>query len=107
MVAKLTGSKRKAKRPEPTAIETGTLYVNGSCLGPAECDPATGRIESGPHVTARAAVSGMAVLRVDRSPMNPKRWVLTLACNHEVWVTSTRKPTQKTSPCTTCATWDR
>lgn len=87
--------------------ETGILYVNGSCLGPAERDPVTGNIEQGPHVTRRAAVDGIAVLRVDRSPMNPKRWVLTLSCNHEVWVTAARKPQQKTSPCATCATWSR
>lgn len=35
-------------------IETGTLVVNGSCLGPAERDPATGNIELGPNVTERS-----------------------------------------------------
>lgn len=91
-------------KPRPKKPQTGTLYVNGSCLGPAERDPATGCIESGPHVTARAAVSGMAVLRVDRSPMNPSRWALTLSCGHEVWVTSAQRPKRKTSPCATCPT---
>lgn len=91
-------------KSRPRKPQTGTLYVGGSCLGPAERDPATGNIESGPHVTARAAVSGMAVMRVDRSPMNPRRWSLTLACGHEVWVTSAQKPKRTTSPCATCPT---
>lgn len=90
------------KRQRRQAIETGTLYVGGACLGPAERDPATGNIEAGPHVTARAAKSGIAVVRVDRSPMNPARWCLTLACGHEVWVTSAQKPKRATSPCAKC-----
>jgi hypothetical protein len=38
----------------PDEPERGTLFVNGSNLGPAERDPVTGNIEAGPHVTARA-----------------------------------------------------
>lgn len=88
-----------AKRAQ---VETGTVYFGGSCLGPAERDPETGIIESGPHVAARAAKSGVAVVSVDRSPMNPQRWSLTLACGHDVWVTSAQKPKRTTSPCDKC-----
>jgi hypothetical protein len=45
-------------------IETGTLIVNGSCLGPAERDPATGNIELGPNVTERS------MQRIDLSPFD-------------------------------------
>lgn len=44
----------------------------------------------------------MTVQRVDRSPMNPKRWCLTLSCGHEVWVTSKSKPTRMKAMCDTC-----
>lgn len=98
------------RRPSPTAdgraalVEKGTSYVNGHNLGPAERDPTTGNIEQGPHVTRRAAIAGdIAVDRVDRSPMNAKRWTLSLACGHVIWVTSARKPARKTAKCTTCA----
>lgn len=84
-------------------IEKGTLYVGGCNRGPAERDPATGNIEQGPHVTARAAKDGdIAVVRVDRSPMNPKRWELSLACGHSLWVTATARPRRKTSKCDRC-----
>lgn len=86
------------------SIEKGTYYVNGHNLGPAERDPNTGNISLGPHITQRAARNGdIAVVRVDRSPMNAKRWVLTLSCGHEVWLTATKKPARKTSKCTRCA----
>lgn len=85
-------------------IEKGTAYVGGHNLGPAERDPRTGTIEAGPHVTQRAARAGaIAVLRIDRSPMNAKRWTLSLSCGHEVWVTATKKPARKTAKCPTCA----
>lgn len=42
------------------------------------------------------------VLRVDRSPMNEKRWSLTLSCGHEGWVTSGRRPAKKTAFCAVC-----
>lgn len=91
---------KKSKNP----VETGTSYVNGCCLGPAERDPITGNISQGPEVTRRAAQSGdVAVVRVDQSPMNKKRWELTLSCGHTTWVTSSRRPTRKTSTCTRCA----
>ena len=52
----------------------------------------------------RAEVSwDIAVVRVDLSPMSPRRWVLTLACGHEVWVTASRKPGRETCKCETCA----
>jgi hypothetical protein len=43
------------------------------------------------------------ITRIDQSPMNPKRWGLTLACGHEIWTSSARKPTLKrVSECVTC-----
>ena len=92
----------RARQSKPKK-QKGTMYVNGSCLGPAERDPATGNIEQGPHITRKHAASGdIAVVAVDRSPMNAKRWSLTLSCGHEVWVTSTRKPKTKTAKCAKC-----
>ena len=35
------------------------------------------------------------IVRVDRSPLNPKRWCLMLECGHEEWVTATAKPKKK------------
>ena len=46
-----TGKTMGRKRTARQMRESGTLYVVGSCLGPAERDPTTGNIESGPHVT--------------------------------------------------------
>jgi len=63
-------------------IERGTLMVNGH-TSPAERDSG-GAVSTGPDVTKRAAnAAEIAVLRVDRSPMNGRRWALTLACGHE------------------------
>ena len=31
-----------------------------------------------------------SVSRVDQSPMNPKRWCITMDCGHETWVTRER-----------------
>lgn len=42
------------------------------------------------------------VIRIDQSPMNAQRWNLTLACNHEVWITSKSRPRRVTVNCTTC-----
>ena len=39
------------------------------------------------------------VVRVDRSPLNKKQWLLELDCGHEVWITSSRKPTRKSTYC--------
>ena len=39
------------------------------------------------------------VVRVDRSPMNPMRWSLTLECGHEVWVTQKTRPTRMYVTC--------
>lgn len=89
----------KPKKP----MQKGTAYVNGSCLGPAERDPATGNIEQGPHITRKHAKNGdIAVIAIDRSPMNAKRWSLTLSCGHEIWMTSSRKPKTKTAKCEKC-----
>lgn len=86
-----------------TKRERGTLYVNGSCLGPCERDPKTGAMELGPQVTARAAKDGqIAVVRVDQSPLNAKQWQLTLSCGHWQWVTANKRPTRKTAKCERC-----
>jgi len=42
------------------------------------------------------------VQRADQSPMNPKRWCLTLSCGHEVWVTANRKPQRMKEQCERC-----
>lgn len=39
------------------------------------------------------------VLHIDRSPVNTKRWCLTLDCGHEVWKTSAKRPIVKTADC--------
>lgn len=39
------------------------------------------------------------VVRVDRSPINSKRWCLTLDCGHEIWKTSAKRPTAQTADC--------
>ena len=39
------------------------------------------------------------ILSATQSPMNPKRWLLTPACGHEAWITSSRRPTRTTHPC--------
>lgn len=92
--------------PDLEALDAtpGTPYVNGCNLGPAERDPRTGAVESGPHVTRRAARAGaIAIVCVDQSPLNAKRWLLTLACGHGLYVTASRKPTRKTTKCHQCA----
>ena len=43
------------------------------------------------------------VIRVDQSPMNPMRWLLTLSCGHDVWCTAFEKPTAKLLKCSKCA----
>lgn len=32
------------------------------------------------------------VVQATRSPLNPKRWLLSLACGHEAWVTRSSRP---------------
>lgn len=44
----------------------------------------------------------VAVIRVDQSPVNPKRWCLQLECGHEVWVSASKKPTTKVADCESC-----
>ena len=43
-----------------------------------------------------------AVDRVDPSPLNPRRWLLTLRCRHEVWVTRSGRPRARSHDCTAC-----
>lgn len=43
------------------------------------------------------------IIRIDRSPMNAKRWCLTLSCEHEWWVTSVRAPKARVFGCAKCA----
>jgi hypothetical protein len=45
-----------------------------------------------------------AVVRVAQSPFNRLRWMLTLACGQEVWLTRSTRPTMKRCPCLKCAT---
>ncbi len=42
------------------------------------------------------------VVGVTQSPMNAARWVLDLACRHELWVTARSKPRAKKARCTNC-----
>lgn len=42
------------------------------------------------------------VLRVDVSPVNARRWVLSLSCGHDLWVTSEWRPVCKTVKCFKC-----
>lgn len=55
------------------------------------------------HVMAAFGVPKVSVVRVNQSPMNPKRWCLTLSCKHEMWVTATKRPARKTAYCHKCA----
>jgi len=43
------------------------------------------------------------VIQVTQSPMNAQKWLLTLACKHEVWITSKSRPRRVTVNCTVCA----
>jgi hypothetical protein len=52
-----------------------------------------------PSVRIRAKDDRRRVTSVDRSPMNSSRWLLTLECGHEHWVTSHRRPSAKMFPC--------
>lgn len=42
------------------------------------------------------------VTRVERSPMNKERWVVSLECGHEEWVSASRRPTRRRMKCTRC-----
>lgn len=44
----------------------------------------------------------MTVQSVKQSPMNAMRWMLTLSCGHETWVTSKSKPKRMKEFCPTC-----
>ena len=43
------------------------------------------------------------VFRVTQSPLNARRWCLSLYCGHEVWVTRHGRPKIKAHFCETCA----
>ena len=43
------------------------------------------------------------IIDITRSPMNPKRWMLTLECGHEVWITASRRPERRSMRCARCA----
>lgn len=43
------------------------------------------------------------VVRIDRSPMNPRRWCIELRCGHEVWVTAARRPQRMVMKCMECS----
>jgi len=42
------------------------------------------------------------VVRVDRSPLNARKWNLELECGHEVWVFGKRRPTVYAETCERC-----
>jgi hypothetical protein len=50
----------------------------------------------------RFAPGMRGVVRADRSPMNERRWCLTLECGHEEWVNGRTRPKAKTYPCGRC-----
>jgi len=43
------------------------------------------------------------VMSVKQSPLNPLRWLLTLACGHEIWVTAKQRPRVRTGRCPKCS----
>lgn len=43
-----------------------------------------------------------AIARIDSSPMNAARWVITLECGHEEWVTAKKRPARRRMKCTKC-----
>lgn len=44
------------------------------------------------------------ILRSDQSPMNERRWLLTLSCGHESWITQGSKPkVGKAVECPSCS----
>lgn len=42
------------------------------------------------------------VVQVSQSPMNARRWLLRLACGHEFWMTSVRRPKMVAARCQVC-----
>lgn len=34
----------------------------------------------------------LQIVQSTQSPMNPKRWLATLACGHEQWISRSRRP---------------
>jgi hypothetical protein len=54
-------------------------------------------------VKAAKKLHTQAVMRVDQSPMNAKRWCLTLRCGHEAWVTRHGRPKLQGLFCERCS----
>jgi hypothetical protein len=46
-----------------------------------------------------AANPNQRVTSVKQSPLNSRRWCLSLECGHEVWITAENKPRRKFAPC--------
>ena len=42
------------------------------------------------------------VVRIDRSPLNPRVWCLELSCGHDFYTTATQKPRRKENICEKC-----
>lgn len=85
-------------------VGTGTYGIEElcrKCWASAERD-ANAAASSGPDMARRSATGDIAVVHVAQSPMNPKRWCATLACNHEVWMTAAKRPMRKALPCSVC-----
>lgn len=58
-------------------------------------------------VAAKVAVAlakggKQAIVKIDQ--ITERRWLLTVACGHEVWMTSDRRPRVKTIICSKCST---
>ena len=45
---------------------------------------------------------GRRVVGIRQSPLNDHRWMLSLACGHELWVTAKRRPKRQTIRCSVC-----
>lgn len=89
-VAKRRRADRNLKCPPPT----GTLgfFLPSSHHDVCVCGAAKDKHKD----------EGMAVERVDRSPMNKLQWCVALQCGHEAWVTRKARPTAKRMRCEEC-----
>jgi hypothetical protein len=58
------------------------------------------------HKTRHIDTRRWVVVRIDRSPMNKRRWCLELECGHEEWITSSRRPTREFTICCKCRAID-
>ena len=48
------------------------------------------------------ALKKTVVVSVKQSPMYAVRWCIQLACGHEEWITSRRRPKRKAMRCSIC-----